>query len=116
MKKLICCIFLSLFAASAFAGAAWVETEKTEADILTEYKHRILHTDSSAFGPYSNNLLNTIVTTDGTYRCAISLPNTANKVPASLIEEQSFCVMVKEPEPKKSKKKKKKKKKRKDDK
>lgn len=115
MKKSICCIFLSLITSSAFGGATWVETDKTEVDILTEYKHRILHITSTAFGPYSNNLLNTIVTTDGTFRCAASLPNTANKIPLALVEEQSFCAMAKPPEVKK-KKKKKKKKKRKDDK
>lgn len=114
MKKSICCIFLSLITNSAFGGATWVETDKTEADILTEYKHRILHITTSAFGPYSNNLLNTIVTTDGTFRCAASLPNTADKIPLSLIEGQTFCAMTKLPEEKKSKRKKKKKK-RKDD-
>lgn len=113
MKKSICFIFLSLITSSAFGGATWVETDKTEVDILTEYKHRILHITSTAFGPYSNNLLNTIVTTDGAFRCATSLPNTAEKIPASLIEDQSFCAMSKPPEEKKSKKKKKK---RKDDK
>lgn len=109
LKKSVSCIFFSLIASSAFGGATWVETDKTEADILTEYKHRILHTTTSTFGPYSNHLLNTIVTTDGTFRCAISLPNTADKISASLIEEQSFCAMTKPPEEKKKKKKKKRK-------
>ena len=110
MKKSICCIFLSLITNSAFGGATWVETDKTEADILTEYQHRILHITTSTFGPYSNGLLSTIVTTAGTFRCATKLPNIADKIPLSLSEEKAFCAMIKAPEEKKSKKKKKKRK------
>ncbi len=114
MKKSVCCIFLSLITSSAFGEATWIETDRIEADILNEYQHRILHITTSTFGPYSNGLLSTIVTTAGTFRCATKLPNTADKIPLSLSEEKAFCAMIKAPEEKKSKKKKKKKK-RKDD-
>ena len=104
---------MSLITSSAFGGAAWVNTDKTETDILSEYKHKVLHITTSAFGPYSNNLLTTIVTTDETFRCASRLPNTADKIQLSLIEGQTFCAMTKLPEEKKSKKKRKKKRKKK---
>ena len=110
------CVCFSLIASSAFGGASWVETDKTEVDILTEYKHRILHLSTSVFGPYGNSLLTTIVTSEGSFRCAASLPNSADKVALSLREGQSVCSMAKLPEVKKSKKKKRKKrKKRKED-
>lgn len=106
MKKPISCIFFSLITSSAFGEVTWIETNRTEADILNAYQHRILHITTSTFGPYSKDMLSTIVTTEGIFRCATKLSNTVDKIPLSLSEEKTFCAMIKAPEEEKSKKKK----------
>ncbi len=94
---------------NAFGAASWVESDLTEADILQKYQDRILHITTSTFSTSNNDLITTIVTYDGTFRCTTVLPQVAGKIVRALSEEEVHCAMIRAPEEEKKKKKKKKK-------
>ena len=113
LKIIIYCIFASLITYNANGAAIWVETDMTEAEILHELQDKILHIATTTFSSRNNDLLTTIVTYEGTFRCATVLPQKAGKYVNSITEdigeskEQAYCVMTKVPEKKEKKKKKK---------
>ena len=109
LKILIYSIFLSIIASSAFGAASWVASDLTEADILQKYQNRILHITTSTFSSSNNDLITTIITYDGTFRCTTVLPQVADKIVNTLTDEEVHCAMIKPPEEENKDKKKKKK-------